>query len=139
MGAAPQFHLRGKARWRKRRVFLYALLIMVFYVEIGRLKCLAAVAAHVPFLGKSLALAALVAVLWYVGWRIQRRVLQPTLPELENGWVFLLGFFACVFAVVTADSRTFFSGCTFLMILSMCALERYYWRKLDRAKERGTQ
>jgi uncharacterized membrane protein HdeD (DUF308 family) len=114
-------------------------LIAVFYVQLGRLKCLADVAVHVPFLGKCLSLLALVGALWYVDWRIQRRVLQPTLPELEKGWVFLLGLFALVFAVVMADSRPFFTGCTCLMVLWMCASDRYYWRKLDRAKEQRKQ
>ena len=139
MGTAPQFHFRGKARWRKRRVFLYAFLIAVFYMEIGGLDCLAAVAVRVPFLGKCLSLLALVAALWYVDWRIQRRVLEPTLPELEKGWVFLLGLLAPVFAVVMADSRAVFTGLTSLMVLWMCVSQRYWWRRLDRAKEERKQ
>jgi hypothetical protein len=103
--------------WRKRRVFIYAFLIAISYYEIGRLSWVIEVAKKVPFFWKCFVFFILFLSIWYSSWRIQRRVLDSSLPLVSSAWIFRDGIIAFAFAIVSADMRVFFDVCTGLIIL----------------------
>lgn len=127
--------VRSKAHRRLNTVVLVSFLIMAAYLEVGKRALSIDVAKSVALLWKCLTLAVLFATIWYVNWRIYRRVLDVSLPALEPGWVALLAIFAFTFAVVSADVRVLFYIGTFLCLAFWSISERFYRRKCDRLKE----
>ena len=120
-------------------VFLVSLLIMVFYVEVGERALSIEVAKSVPMLWKCLTFLAMFATLWYVDWRIHRRVFDLSLPALETGWLVWLAFVAFTFAVVSADARVLFHVGTFSCLIFFWISNRYYRRKGERLREHETR
>jgi ABC-type uncharacterized transport system permease subunit len=129
------YGLRGKARWRKNRVFLSALFIAWIYVDIGKTQWSLEVARAVPLLWKGIAMVVMFASICYSAWRVNRRILDTALPPLHSAWLLWNVVAAFVFAVVSADQRVLFHVCTLLTILFLCCSEGYYRRKLVRLEK----
>src|SRR5277367_2812544 len=89
--------------WRKKRVFIYAIfiLIAISYFEFGRLSWVGEVAKKVPFLWKCVVFFILFFSIWYSSWRIQRRILDSSLPVVSSAWIFRDGIIAFAFAIVS--------------------------------------
>jgi len=133
------FHeLRSKAHRRLNTVVLVCFLIMVLYVKVGKVAWSIEVAGSVPMLWKILTFLAMLVTLWYVTWRIERRVFDHSLPALEKAWVAWLAVIAFGFAVVSADVRTLFHVGTFSCLIFCWISGRYYRRKGERLREHET-
>jgi len=120
-------------------VVLVCFLIMVLYLRVGKAALSIEVAKCAPMVWKCLTLLAMFATIWYVDWRIYRRVFDLSLPKLEAGWVLWLAVVAFTFAVISADARVLFYVGTFSCMAFWWLSERYYRRKCDRFKEHETR
>jgi hypothetical protein len=129
---------RGKARWRKHRVFISAFLIMFLYDQIGKVNWCFGIAEKIPFGWKCFTFLVLFSLIWYADWKIYRRVLDTTRPPPHAFFFVLIGVVAFAFAIITADQRAFFNGCTLLWIFLLYANERYFWHKREKLKEKNS-
>src|ERR1039458_8900956 len=130
--------VRSKAHRRLNAVVLVCFLIMVLYENVGKAAWGIEVARSVPMFGKVLAGLAVFAPIWYVTWRIERRVFDVSLPALEKAWTAILAVVAFGFAVVSADVRILFHIGTFSCLIFCWISERYYRRKGERLAEHET-
>jgi len=124
------YGFRGKARWRTNRVFFCTAVIVFFYIEIGKVKWSIEVANHIPLWVKYIVFATMFVCLWYSGVKIQRRVVDPSLPLPRFSWFLLNGLIVFMFAIISADRRLLFDICTSLTILFLYILDYYYKCKL---------
>jgi len=130
-----QREVRSKAHSRLNLVCLCSLLVMVLYVEVGKRTFSIEVAKSVPLLWKVLTFLVMFATLWYVDWRIQRRVFDLSVPALGSGWLVWLALVAFTFAVVSADVRLLFHIGTFFCLIFFWISNRYYERKGEKLRE----
>jgi len=124
------YGFRGKARWSTNRVFLGATLLVVLYVQLGRAGWCIKVAEDVPLLWKWVSACGLLGFVWVCEWKIQERVLDPSLPQLSWSVLLGLGLVALLFAVITADQRLLFIGWTTAITVLLYGSDWYYRKKL---------
>jgi uncharacterized membrane protein len=130
--------VRSKAHRRLNTVVLVCFAIMVLYEKVGKTAWSIEVAKSVPMLCKCLAFLAMFATIWFVTWRIERRVFAISLPAIEKAWIVWLVVIAFGFAVVSADVRTLFHVGTFSCLIFCWISDRYYRRKGERLREHET-
>ena len=128
------YGFRGKAVWKVNRVFMAAFAVVAVYLYLGRLSVCIAIASQIPDVPKWVLGAALLACVWYCDRRIAQRVRDPALPGIPSAWFTLLGILALLFAVATADSRTFFRIYNCGLTLFLCGSSWRLRRNLDRAR-----
>jgi uncharacterized membrane protein YhaH (DUF805 family) len=131
--------VRSKAHRRMNLVVLVCFLIMVLYEKVGKPAWSVDVANSVPMLWKCLTFLTMFATIWYVNWRIERRVFDLSLPAPKTGWIVWLVLIAFAFAVVSADVRTLFHVGTYSCLIFCLISDRYYRRKGERLREHETR
>jgi O-antigen ligase len=105
----PFLHgLRGKTNRKLNSIVFICFAIMVLFVKIGRLDWSLEIAKNVPSVWKYFLGTAMFFLVWYVDWKVSRRVFDQTLPRLGLFPVILLGVVMFAFAIVSADRRIFF-------------------------------
>jgi hypothetical protein len=131
--------VRSKAHRRLNTVLLVSFLVIFVYNRIGAHALSIGVAKDVPMIWKYLTFLVMFATIWYVNWRIERRVFDLSLPAIEAGWILWLAFIAFMFAVISADVRVLFYVGTFSCLIFHWISDSYYKRKRERISEDDTR
>jgi glucan phosphoethanolaminetransferase (alkaline phosphatase superfamily) len=133
----PFLHgLRGKTNRKLISVVFICFAIMVLLVNVGRLDWSLEIAKHVPSAWKYFLGIAMFFLVWYVDWKVSRRVLDHALPRLGLFPVIVLGFIMFAFAIVSADRRSLFFTITFISIAYGYVSYRFLLYRLKRQEEK---
>ena len=110
---------------------------MVLFVRVGTLDWSLQIAKRAPSLWKYLLGIAMLFSVWYVDWRVHRRLLNHDLPQLGLVPVIWLGLVMFAFAIVSADHRILFHTITLGSIAYGVISYRLWLYRLRRQQKRG--